>query len=411
MTGSGTTVLTNCSVIDVAAEKATADRGVWIAHRRLREIGPADDVLADALADDPGVNVIDLDGAFLLPGLMNMHTHLGLTYTGSEPDRSPAARALRMAANALWSVRAGVTTIRLLGEHDGTDFDLRDAIRMGRHRGPTIITAGRPLCCTGGHGSGNGPSLELDGPAEFARGARTQIALGADLIKICISGGIGGIHESIFHSQMLPEEVTAVVTVAHGWNRLVTAHAGPAAAIDEALDCGLDGVEHGYALDDAVIAKMVALGTWLVPTLAVTSGEEFYKRHGAPSWILDKVRQAAEAHAAGIRAAIRAGARIALGTDMLPFEELDGTTATVRELELLVEAGLTPGAALRSATCVAAEYAGLAHDVGTIEAGKRADLIAVALNPLVNISHMRELTFVMKDGEPNTPAPEGTRSQ
>jgi imidazolonepropionase-like amidohydrolase len=410
MTGSGMSVLTNCSVIDVVAETATAGQGVWIAGGRLREIGPADEVLADALAAGPGVDVTDLDGAFLLPGLMNMHTHLGLTYTGREPDRSPAARALRMAANAQDSLRAGVTTIRLLGEHDGTDFDLRDAIRGGRHRGPTIITAGRPLCCTGGHGSGYGPSLELDGPAEFARGARTQIALGADLIKICISGGIGGMHERVSHSQLLPEEVTAVTTVAHGWNRLVTAHAGPANAIDEALDCGLDGVEHGYAMDDAVIAKMVALGTWLVPTLAVTRGEEFYKRHGAPSWILDKVCETAEAHAAGIRAAIRAGARIALGTDMLPSEELDGTTATVRELELLVEAGLTPGAALRSATCTAAEYAGLTHDAGTIEVGKRADLIAVALNPLLNISHMRELTFVMKDGEPITPAPEGTRS-
>ncbi|SRR5579875_405629 len=402
-------VLVNCHLLDVNSAQVHPDQGIWVNDGRIQAVGSVDDVVAQARAIRAGIELTDLGGHYVLPGLMNLHVHLGLIHSSGTPDRTPAARALRMASNARHCLGAGVTTVRLVGENDGTDFALRDAIRAGRCLGPRILTAGQALCCTGGHGSGF-DAIELDGPSGFARGVRQQVSMGADLIKICISGGIGGVHERIRHSQLTEEEIRAAVQVAHGWGRLVTAHAGPADAISSAIDRGLDGVEHGYALDAAVVKKMVASRTWLVPTLCVTRCEAFYKRLGAPSHVLDKAVGAGEAHLAGISLAIREGVRIALGTDMLPFEEFDGTTATVRELEFLVQAGLSPAAALRAATTEAACYLGLSGEVGDIVVGQEADLIAVAANPLDDISRMRQLTFIMHAGRPARPEPHGRRS-
>lgn len=405
MEAPGGTVLVNCHLVDLLHERVEADQGIWMENGGLRRVGPVDEVLAEARRA-PGAVIADVDGAHLLPGLMNLHTHFGLVHSSGKQDRSPAARALRMASTARNCLRAGVTTVRLVGEYDHTDFDLRNAIDAGHTTGPRIFTAGQALSCTGGHGSGGG-ALELDGPAEFARGVRRQVSMGADLIKVCISGGIGGVHEQIGHSQLTPEEIRSVTSVAHGWGRKVTAHAGPAEAISEAIDSGLDGVEHGYAMNDAVVQQMAKAGTWLVPTLVVSRAEEFYKRLGAPSYVIEKALAAGEGHLQGIKAAVSAGVRIALGTDMVPQETFEGTTATVRELEFLVDAGLTPAGALRAATLNAAEYLGISREAGSIAEGKRADIVGVREDPLVDVSRMRDLRFVWKDGVSVEPAPAG----
>ncbi len=409
MTEHASRVLVNCQLLDVNSAEVHPDQGIWVKDGRIQAVGSVDDVVAEARSALSGTELADLGGDYVLPGLMNLHVHLGLTHSSGTPDRTPAARALRMGANARHCLGAGVTTVRLVGESDRTDFDLREAIRAGHCPGPRILTAGQALCCTGGHGSGF-DAIELDGPSGFARGVRQQVGMGAEVIKICISGGIGGVHERIRHSQLTEEEIRAAVQVAHGWGRLVTAHAGPADVISSALDCGLDGVEHGYGLDVGVVKKMAARRTWLVPTLCVSRCEAFYKRLGAPSYVLDKALGAGEGHLAGISSAIREGVPIALGTDMLPFEEFDDTTATVRELEFLVQAGHSPAAALRAATTEAARYLGLSGEVGNIAVGQAADLIAVAANPLHDISRMRQLTFVMHAGCLARPEPHGRRS-
>jgi imidazolonepropionase-like amidohydrolase len=190
----------------------------------------------------------------------------------------------------------------------------------------------------------------------------------------------------------------AVIETAHGWGKKVTAHAGPAGAIREAIACGLDCVEHGYFLTEGVIRLMVERGVWLVPTIAVSRCEEFYARIGAPDWMIRKALAAGQRHWAALEGAIRAGVSIALGTDMLPAEPFDGTTATVRELEFYVEAGMPTMDALRSATSRPAEWLGVADQLGTLEVGKVADLIAVAGDPTRDVACLRQLRLVMKDG-------------
>jgi imidazolonepropionase-like amidohydrolase len=252
---------------------------------------------------------------------------------------------------------------------------------------------------TGGHGHTRAGTIEADGADGFRSVVRQQMRQGADFIKICISGGIAGEHEAIRDAQLSKDEMRAVMETAHGSGKKVTAHAGPAGAIRDAIECGLDCVEHGYFLTEDVLQLMVERNVWLVPTIAVSRCEEFYAKIGAPDWMVRKALAAGELHWAALQGAIGRGVSIALGTDMLPAEPFEGTTATIRELEFYVAAGMTPLQALQSATCRAAEWLDTADQLGSLEAGKLADLIAVDGDPTEDISRMRRLRFVMKDGQ------------
>jgi imidazolonepropionase-like amidohydrolase len=392
------TVLTNCSVVDVLSGSVTPGSGVWIDGNRIAGIGPVDELTQRANA----AKLVDLAGAHVLPGLVNMHVHFGLTLPGPDQYRmqleSGAALALRMARNAREALLAGVTTVRLTGERLHADFALRASIASGETLGPRIFTAGMACIATGGHGHTFAGTIEADGPAEFRKVVRLQLKEGADLIKICISGGIAGEHEAIRDAQLSKPEMRAIMETAHGSGKKVTAHAGPPGAIRDAIKCGLDCVEHGYFLTEEVIRLMADRGVWLVPTIAVSRCEEFYARIGAPDWMVRKALAAGEQHWAALEMAIRSGVSIALGTDMLPAEPYEGTTATVRELEFYVAAGMRPIEALRSATIKAAEWLDAQDRLGSIEVGKLADLIAVDGDPTADISRMRHLRFVMQDG-------------
>ena len=392
------TVLANCSVVDVVSGSVTPRSGVWIDGNRIAGIGPVEELTRQANEAD----VVDLAGAHVLPGLINMHVHFGLTLPGPDQYRmqleSDAALALRMARNAREALLAGVTTVRLTGERKHADFALKASIAAGETLGPRIFTAGMACIATGGHGHTFAGTIEADGPAEFRKVVRMQLKEGADLIKICISGGIAGEHEAIRDAQLSKHEMRAIMETAHGSGKKVTAHAGPPGAIRDAIKCGLDCVEHGYFLTEEVIRLMADRDVWLVPTIAVSRCEEFYARIGAPEWMVRKALAAGEQHWAALEMAIRNGVSIALGTDMLPAEPYEGTTATVRELEFYVAAGMSPVEALRSATIKPAEWLDAADRLGTLEIGKLADLIAVDGDPTQDISAMRRLRFVMQDG-------------
>jgi len=255
------------------------------------------------------------------------------------------------------------------------------------------------VIATGGHGHTRAGTIEADGADDFRKKVRMQLKAGADLIKICISGGIAGEHEAIRDAQLSKDEMRAVMETAHGSGKKVTAHAGPAGAIRDAIECGLDCVEHGYFLDPETIALMVQRGVWYVPTIVVSRCEEFFHKIGAPEWMIRKALEAGTLHFAALQGAIQAGVQIALGTDMMPAEPYEGTTATVRELEFYVEAGMTPLQAVRVATLKPAEWLGVSGRQGTVEAGKLADLIAVDGDPTASISNLRNLRFVMHDGQ------------
>jgi len=386
-------VLVNCSVLDGGRVDLLDDAGIWVRNDRIAAFGPVDDVRAEA----GDAAVVDLEGATVLPGFFNMHTHFGeLTYS----PRGATELGFVMAKNARAALHAGVTTVRLLGEAYGLDYGLRSAVAAGHVPGPSIFTAGNPVMCTGGHGHNSPAAAQADGPAGFRKAVREQISAGADVIKVMLSGGIAGRFERIDTRQLREDELLAVLEVAHDWDKKVTAHVGPGAIAAEAVRLGLDGVEHGFQLDDAAVEIMAERKTTLVPTLIVTRCKEFFERVGAPAWLIERALGAGEAHQRGVAAAAAAGVPLAVGTDMRPGDPFEGTNAHTREVEYLVELiGLDPVAAIRAATLNAAQWLGVDDEVGTVEVGKRADLVACDGRPTTDISALRSLRFVMKAGK------------
>ncbi len=396
----GDKLVRNCTVIDCVGDRPVASAAIWVRGERIELFGEEDRVRPSV---PPGAAEIDLDGAYLMPGLVNMHTHFSLALPGERGDQlrvlGPHGLALYMAAEARDTLRSGVTTVRCVAERDHSDFALRDAINSGRLPGPRMFTAGQALVCTGGHGHEGTDTLECDGADGFRRGVRTQIKAGADLIKVMISGGIAGRRETINTRQLTRDEIAAVIETAHDWGRKVTAHAGPAPVVDEAVRLGLDCVEHGYELTEPVAALMAERGTRLVPTLVVTRCGEFFDSLGVPKWMRQRSMGAGPRHEQSYKLALAAGVEVMLGSDMPPSWPFEGTTATIRELEHMADYGLAPMDALRAATAAPARWLEASGDFGTVQAGRFADLIAMDDDPSRDVSALRTLRWVMKDGQ------------
>ncbi|WP_420139793.1 amidohydrolase family protein [Sphingomonas sp.] len=388
------TALTGGIMVDVDTGRETNDATIVIKGERIVAAGPS-----AAVAIPAGAKIVSVKGKWLIPGLMNMHVHLGLKLPGAAGaalvGETDPQEVLRMAGNARKSLLSGVTTVRLVGEDHGTDFALRAAIESGDVLGPRIKTAGEIIVPTGGHGS-----LEGDGPYVLAKLVREQIKQGADLIKIAISGGIADMHGSISAAPMTDEEMSVLIDVAHRNGVPVTAHNGSVAAAQQALRFGINGFEHGYHLDVPTLKAMKEKGVWLVPTMVVSQpgAREFYKKIGSPDWYLARVDSTGKDHWAMLQNAIRIGVKIALGTDQFPYEPNGGTTATVAEAELYEQAGMTPLQALQAATIRPAEMLKIEDDAGRIAPGKYADIVALKADPVHDISALRSLDFVMKGG-------------
>lgn len=385
--------LVGATLLDVETGKTIPDAVVIVEGERITAVGSAASTPVPANA-----RIVPLKGKWLIPGLMNMHVHLGLKLPGAAGaalvGETDPEEVLRMAANARRSLLSGVTTLRLVGEDHGTDFALKKAIDDGTIVGPRIETAGEVIVPTGGHGS-----LEADGPYALAKAAREQIKRGATWIKIAISGGISDTHGAIGAAPMTDDEMRTLIEVAHRNNVKVTAHNGSSVAAAQALKFGVDGFEHGYHLDKSILQTMKKQGTWLVPTIVVTQpgAMEFYRKIGSPDWYLKRVAITGEDHWRSLQNAISLGVNIALGTDQFPFEPNSGTTATVHEAELYVKAGMTPLQALQAGTVNAARMLGR-DDIGRIEPGDYADIVAVDADPARDIAALRTIGFVMKGG-------------
>lgn len=394
----GDAVLRGAAIVDPVSETVREGMTIVVEHGVIARIVP--DAEAAELHAAPGC--IDLAGMHVMPGLVNMHTHFSLSLPGEAGERieamEPAELVLYMADGARRTLLNGVTTVRCVAEKGHLDFALRAAIESGQVAGPRIRTAGRALSCTGGHGHASDDTMECDGPVGFARGVRTQVKAGADLIKLMISGGIAGEHERISTPQLTRDEMAAAITTAHAWGRRVTAHAGPAPIIEEAVQLGIDCIEHGYQLTRETARLMAAHGTALVPTLVVTHADAFFAELGVPEWMRARSASAAVRHRESFRYALEADVEILLGSDMPPFWPFEGTTAVVRELEHMHDAGLDAWGVLRAATIAPARWLGMDELIGTVEVGKAADLIAMPADPSASPAALRGLAFVMSRG-------------
>ena len=395
-----TTAIVGGTVVDLDGKSPINDAVIIVENEKITAIGKAGDVTIPG-----GAERIDASGTWLIPGLMNMHVHLGLILPGKMKaelaNESEAALALRMAASAREVLQAGVTTIRLPGDTAHADLALDRAIKKGQAIGPRIFSAGEALTITAGHGSKKDGKQNYDGPYELIKAARTQIMAGAKWIKILISGGIATDGGGLANALMTPEEISAVIDAAHRFGVKVTAHSGSSAATSVAVDAGIDCIEHGYFLDRKTLKKMKKQGTWLVPTIVVSqpATEPFFEKIGSPQWYLDRRNSAGKGHWQALKTAIEVGVNIALGTDQLPHEPNDGTTATAREAQYYVEAGMTPLQALRSATIETAKLLEAEDMIGSLEAGKYADIVAVDKDPTQDIKALRNILLVMKGGQ------------
>lgn len=396
--GAATIALVGGSVVDLDGGAPISNAVVLVVGERIVAVGRANEVEVP-----PEAEVIDVGGAWLIPGLMNMHVHLGLVLPGNMEaelaQETEGELTLRMAQNARETLLAGITTIRLPGDQRHGDLALKKAIARGQAYGPRIYSSGEALAITGGHGSEHGKTYN-DGPYELIKAARLEISAGASWVKILISGGIatqgGGIAEAL----MTAEEINAVVDAAHRFGAKVAAHSGSSQATSIAVDAGVDSIEHGYFLDRAVLKKMAKAGTWYVPTIVVSqpASAPFFEKIGSPQWYLDRRDSVGKEHWKALQMAIEEGVNIGLGTDQMPSEPNDGTTATAREAQYYVEAGMTPLNALRSTTIQTARMLGAEDEIGSLEAGKYADIIAVDRNPAEDITALRNIQFVMKGG-------------
>ncbi|MGQ3230461.1 MAG: amidohydrolase family protein [Blastomonas fulva] len=388
-----TIALVGGTVVDLAGKAPIRDAVVVIEDERIQAIGPraSTSVPSDA-------RVIPMEGRWLIPGLMNMHVHLALNLPGASRiyNETPDSMVLRSLDNAQKSLHSGVTTIRLTGSDAGVDFTLKRAIDAGMFDGPRIHTAGSSIVATGGHGK-----TEVNGPAEFSRAVREQVRAGATWIKLGISGGISDTHGDIGASPFTDAELTTAIEVAHRNGVKVTGHTGSPIASEVAIDAGIDAFEHGYFLTPPVLKKMKQKGVWFIPTIVVSQSgaREFYRKIGSPPWYLDRVDSVGKAHIQSLRDAIAAGVSIALGTDQYPWEPNEGTTATVREAEIYVDAGMTPAQALRAATIEPARMLGVDNEVGVLKPGYYADIVALDADPTTDIAALRTIGFVMKGGK------------
>lgn len=413
-------LLVRCgTLIAVPGRTPERDRTIVVKNGVIDRVVPSSEEPAPAPAPAT-TEILDCSTRWVMPGLIDCHVHLTTTYDDKMRLRAVTETneltTLRAAENARKTLDAGFTTVRDLGAfRPQVIFAVRDAINEGLIVGPRILAAGHAIAITGGHGDHtNGYREEVwgeptasdgvgDGPDACMKAVRTQIKLGADVIKLTATGGVLSASAAGLRQHFTDEELRAIVTAAHMMGRKVAAHAHGADGIAAALRAGVDSIEHGTYLDKDAI-HMILRGRmdkdgprhYLVPTMlaAFTVAENAEKPGYYLPMVAAKARLVGPRLVESVKAAHEANVAIAFGTDSGVSEH--GFNA--REFQLLVDAGLSPTETLAAATVSAADLLGIEKDVGTIEPGKAADLIATVADPTKDVTTMMAVSLVVKSG-------------
>lgn len=391
------TILSNATLIDCVHPTPAEHSTVVVENGRISEIlaGGSQAACGDAM-------VVDLNGAYLLPGLWDVHIHpdyLSLAET-------PLADQVALFGHRLMAglTESGIVGFRCAGTHHYMDVAWKRAFDSGQYVGPRVYACGYFLTTTGGHFLTTGHALECDGPYGFVKAIREQIKNGVDHIKLNLSGGImGPAWDRHWHSFLLEDELKAAFAICRQREFKVMAHATNPDAVKNAIRLGAHSIEHGYIMDEDCIELFLKHDTWYVPTLAISHltpeqadnpwERAYVQQRNLAHSLCCRADAASDVHAGWFRTALNAGVKLALGSDIRPLKD-----AALLEMGLWVKAGATPWQTLLAATKNAAALCGAADDLGTVEVGKLADLIVVAANPLEDINNVRRLLLVLKEG-------------
>ncbi len=348
-------------------------------------------------------HLINLDGAYLLPGLWDVHIHPEYVANPTPTVAQQTARFGEELSEGL--TEAGVTSVRCGGAAHFMDVAWREAFAEGPVPGPRVFACGNFLTTTGGHFLTSGHARECDGPFSFVRAIREMIKNGVDHVKLNLSGGVmGPFWDRTTNTFLLPEELEAAFALCHQREYKVMAHATNPNAVKSALRLGAHSIEHGYVMDEECLQLFLERDAWYVPTLGIThltpsqaaSDREYryVERRALAPDLVRRAEAAVDSHRTWFRQALRSGVKMAMGSDVFPLRE-----SALLEIGLWVKDGATPWEVLQAATTNAAQLCGRGDDLGTIEPGRLADLIAVDGNPLDDIENLGNLLLVIKEGK------------
>ncbi|MEH7502730.1 amidohydrolase family protein [Neobacillus drentensis] len=383
------TILNNCTVLDGIINEAVSNTYIIIEGDEIKEIG-----LGNA-QPHPSDQIIDCTGKYVLPGLIDCHVHL--VWDGS-PDPQAVINQLNLETVALHAykhateyLQLGITTVRDVASPNSSVLSVRNSINKKLLVGPTIIASGPAICMTGGHVHYIG--VEADGPDEVRKASRQLLKQGADLIKLMATGGIYTFGEEPGSPQLTVEEMRAAKEEAHKKNKKVAAHAEGLAGIRNCIEVGIDTIEHGIFADEECLQLMKEKGIYLVPTMVVM--KRLAEDDRIAPWALEKAKKVVVPHQKMLEQAIKLGVKIATGTDC-------GSPVTppefyFDELNIMKDAGMKPMDVIHASTRIAAECLGI-EDRGVISEGKKADLLIVDQNPLVNLNVLKGTKTVIKEG-------------
>lgn len=395
-------------LFDATSDNVRDNVVIEVVGERIQSVAPAQSVTIPK-----GSTVIDLSRATVLPGLIDCHVHLG-----ARADRyneiyrfkdTPFSSAFAAVVNARKTLEAGFTSVRDVGSLPFLAVDLRNSINEGLVPGPRIVASGPPISITGGHGDLNGFSPQTrvsmfpeehdfqiaDGVDQVRHVVRAQIKYGVDVIKILATGGVLSKGDSPGAPQFTPEELKAAAEEAHMAGRKIAAHAHGTQGIKNAILAGIDSIEHASLIDDEGIRLAKERGVYLVMDIY---NDDYIRgkaiEFGLPKENVEKEKMVGELQRENFAKAVKAGVKMAFGTDAGVYPHGDNA----KQFAYMVKYGMTPAQAIRAATSSAADLIGRAKDVGTVEAGKYADLIAVSADPLQNVRVLENVGFVMKGG-------------